>query len=130
MVVVGEDESGYVPRRRITMDRLAPDVESHVSDIDVDFSTGGPVIQIDAMCLGHSNVASSEAYLEQDLPEELRGTSWALGRGNGEDGKITAQSYTIWLYASSWHDPARVVFAHRGGMYVKPSEVFGPGIFY
>ena len=130
VVVVGDDESGYVPRKRVTMDRLDPEYEQHVSDIDVDFSTGGPVIQFDAMCLGHSNVASSEAYLVDELPTELQGTSWALGRGNGEDGKITAQSYVMWLYGASYGDPARIVFAHRGGYYVKPTEVFGPGILY
>ena len=128
--VVCTGESSYTPRKRVTIDRLAPDHEQHVSAIDVDFSTGAPVVQFDAMCLGHSNVASSEVYLEDDLPEELRGTSWALGRGNGEDGKIVVQSYVMWLYGSSYGDPARIVFAHRGGYYVKPTEVFGPGVIY
>ena len=75
-------------------------------------------------------VASSEAYLDQDLPEELRGTSWALGRGNGADGKLVAQSYVMWLYGARYGDPAYITFAHRGGYYVKPTEVFGPGILY
>ena len=128
--VIVTGESSYTPRKRVTMDRLAPDHEQHVSAIDVDFSTGSPVIQFDAMCLGHSNVASSEVYLEDDLPTELRGTSWALGRGNGEDGKLVAQSYVMWLYGASYGDPARIVCAHRGGYYVKPTEVFGPGVIY
>ena len=128
--VIVTGESSYTPRKRVTMDRLVPDHEQHVSAIDVDFSTGSPVIQFDAMCLGHSNVASSEVYLEDDLPTELMGTSWALGRGNGEDGKLVAQSYVMWLYGASYGDPARIVFAHRGGYYVKPTEVFGPGILY
>ena len=128
--VIVTGESSYTPRKRVTMDRLAPDHEQHVSAIDVDFSSGSPVVQYDVMCLGHSNVASSEAYLDQDLPEELRGTSWALGRGNGEDGKLVAQSYVMWLYGASYGDPARIVFAHRGGYYVKPTEVFGPGVIY
>ena len=128
--VIVTGESSYTPRKRVTMDRLAPDHEQHVSAIDVDFSTGSPVIQFDAMCLGHSNVASSEVYLEDDLPTELRGTSWALGRGNGENGKICAQSYIIWLYGPSYGDPSRIVFAHRGGYYVQPTEVMGPGILY
>ena len=130
VIVTGEDESGYVARKRITMDRLLPDHEQHVSDIDVDFSTGSPVVQFDSMCLGHSNVASSTAYLIQDLTDELVGTSWALARGNGEDGKLCAQTYTIWLQKARYSSPAQVTFAHRGGYYVKPSEVFGPGIIY
>ena len=128
--VIVTGESSYTPRKRVTMDRLLPDHEQHVSSIDVDFSSGAPVIQFDVMCEGHSNVASSEAYLDQDLPEELRGTSWALGRGNGADGKLVAQSYVMWLYGARYGDPAYITFAHRGGYYVKPTEVFGPGVIY
>ena len=130
IVCVGDGESGYTPRKRVTTDSLVPDHEQHVSSIDVDFSSGGPVVFFDAMCLGHSNVASSEAYLDYDIPAELRGTSWALGRGTGEDGKITAQSYVIWIYGPSYGDPSRIVFAHRGGYYNQHSEVLGPGILY
>ena len=128
--VIVTGESSYTPRKRVTLDRLNPNYELHVSDIDVDFSSGAPVVQYDVMCLGHSNVASSEAYLDQDLPEELRGTSWALGRGNGEDGKLVVQSYVMWLYGAYYSTPARITFAHRGGYYVKPTEVFGPGVIY
>lgn len=128
--VIVTGESSYTPRKRVTMDRLLPDHEQHVSSIDVDFSSGAPVIQFDVMCEGHSNVASSEAYLEDDLPQELQGTSWALGRGNGADGKLVAQSYVMWLYGARYGDPAYITFAHRGGYYVKPTEVFGPGILY
>ena len=128
--VIVTGESSYTPRKRVTMDRLAPEQEMQVSAIDVDFSTGAPVIQFDAMCLGHSNVASSEVLLEDDLPQELRGTSWALGRGNGSDGKLVAQSYVIWLYGASYGDPAKITFAHRGGYYVQPTEVLGPGVIY
>lgn len=128
--VIVTGESSYTPRKRVTMDRLAKDHEQHVSAIDVDFSSGSPVIQFDVMCEGHSNVASSEAYLEDDLPQELQGTSWALGRGNGVDGKLVAQSYVMWLYGARYGDPAYITFAHRGGYYVKPTEVFGPGVIY
>ena len=117
--VIVTGESSYTPRKRVTMDRLLPDHEQHVSSIDVDFSSGAPVIQFDVMCEGHSNVASSEAYLDQDLPEELRA-----------DGKLVAQSYVMWLYGARYGDPAYITFAHRGGYYVKPTEVFGPGILY
>lgn len=128
--VIVTGESSYTPRKRVTMDRLLLDHEQHVSSIDVDFSSGGPVVQYDVMCEGHSNVASSEAYLVDDLPQELQGTSWALGRGNGADGKLVAQSYVMWLYGARYGDPAYITFAHRGGYYVKPTEVFGPGVIY
>ena len=121
-------EEGYVKRNKITMADIKPD--SHVSECDVDFSTGSPVISFDTVCLGHSNVASSEAYLEDELPSDCVGTSMALARGMGEgNAGLAAQSYIIWLRNSSW-DGSSITFAHRGGYYVKPTEVFGPGILY
>ena len=122
------ESEGYVKRNKITMDDIKPD--SHVSECDVDFSTGAPVISFDTVCLGHSNVASSEAYLEDELPSDCIGTSMALARGMGEgNAGLAAQSYIIWLRNSSW-DGTSITFAHRGGYYVKPTEVFGPGILY
>ena len=122
------EAEGYVKRNKITMADIKPD--SHVSECDVDFSTGSPVISFDTVCLGHSNVASSEAYLEEELPADCIGTSMALARGMGEgNAGLAAQSYIIWLRNSSW-DGSSITFAHRGGYYVKPTEVFGPGILY
>lgn len=121
-------EEGYVKRNKITMADVKPD--SHVSECDVDFSTGAPVISFDAVCLGHSNVASSYAYLEDDLPADCMGTSMALARGMGDGNcAFAAQSYIVWLRKDSW-DGSNICFAHRGGYYVKPTEVFGPGILY
>lgn len=122
------EAEGYVKRNKITMADLKE--ESHVSECDVGFSTNSPVISFDAVCLGHSNVASSEAYLEDELPADCVGTSMALARGMGEGNAcFAAQSYIIWLRNSSW-DGSSITFAHRGGYYVKPTEVFGPGILY
>lgn len=90
------EQEGYVKRNKVTM----ADVKegSHVTECDVDFSTGAPVVSFDAVCLGHSNVASSVATLEDELPAECVGTSMALGRGmdSGNAG-LAAQSYVIWL---------------------------------
>ena len=92
-VVTGE--SSYQTRTRVTMDNLDPTEEQHVSALDMDFSTNAPVIYFDTVCLGHSNVASSEAILDKELPEELIGLSHALARGMGEDGSLHPQSYQI-----------------------------------
>ncbi len=122
------EQEGYVKRNKITSDDLKPD--SHVSECDVDFSTNAPVISFDTVCLGHSNVASSYAYPEDPIPEACVGTSMALARGMGDGNcALAAQSYIIWLRNSSW-EGASICFAHRGGYYVKPTEVFGPGILY
>ena len=126
--VIVTGESPYQRRVKATMDNLDPNEESHVSSLDVDFSTGAPVAEFNAMCLGHSNVASSEVYLDQQLPAELIGTGICLGRGNGADGKIIPQSYLV--YIRNYGGKAEMTFAHRGGYYVKPTECFGSGIIY
>ncbi|MBS7289662.1 MAG: hypothetical protein KIG56_03670, partial [Bacteroidales bacterium] len=125
--VIVTGESTYQPRMRVTMDSLNPKEEQHVSAIDVDYSTGANVINYDAVCLGHSNVASSKVKLEKLFPQELTGYSYAVGRGMGADGSLNPQSYEI--LASNSGGEATITFMHRGGYYIKPTEVFGPGIF-
>ena len=121
-------ESSYQPRMRVTEANLDPAQEQSVSTIDVDYSTNAPVVNFNAVCLGYSNVAASKAYLEENLPSELLGISYALGRGMGEDGSIHPQSYQI--QSTNFSRKTSINFNHRGGAYIKPTEVFGPGIFY
>ena len=126
--VVVTGESPYQRRVKATMDNLDPTEESHVSTLDVDFSTGAPVAQFNAQCLGHSNVASSEVYLDQQLPSEIIGTGMCLGRSNDADGHINAQSYLVYMY--NRNGKSQLTFAHRGGTYYTHTEVFGTGIIY
>ena len=126
--VIVTGESSYQTRTRVTMDNLDPTEEQHVSALDMDFSTAAPVIYFDTVCLGHSNVASSEVVLDKALPEELLGLSYALARGMGEDGSLHPQSYQI--QSTVWRNKTEIHFMHRGGKYIKPTEVFGPGVFY
>ena len=126
--VIVTRESSYQGRKRITMDNLDPAEEQHVSALDMDYSTNAPVIYFDTVCLGHSNVASSEVILDKELPEELIGLSYALARGMGEDGSLHPQSYQI--QSINWRKKCELHFMHRGGKYIKPTEVFGPGVFY
>ena len=126
--VIVTGESSYQGRTRITMDNLDPNSEQHVSSLDMDYSTAAPVIYFDTVCLGHSNVASSEVILDKELPEELIGLSYALARGIGEDGSLHPQSYQI--QSMVWRQKTELHFMHRGGKYIKPTEVFGPGVFY
>ena len=126
VIVTGE---APVQRRvRVTMDTLDPTEDNNVTAIDVDFSTGAPVAQFNAVCLGHSNVASSEVHLDKELPAEVIGTGICLGRANGPDGKIVAQSYMVWV--RNYYGKADMTFAHRGGYYVATTECFGAGVMY
>jgi hypothetical protein len=127
-MVVVTGESPYQRRVKVTMDNLDPTEDNNVSAIDVDFSTGAPVAQFNAVCLGHSNVASSEVYLDQQLPAEVIGTGVCLGRANDPNGKIVAQSYLV--YIRNYGGKSEMTFAHRGGYYVAKTECFGAGIIY
>ena len=126
VVVTGEAPHGR--RVRVTMDTLDPTEDNNVTAIDVDFSTGAPVAQFNAVCLGHSNVASSVVYLTQQLPAELIGTGVCLGRANDPNGKIVAQSYLV--YIRNYGGKTEMTFAHRGGYYVAKTECFGAGVMY
>ena len=126
--VVVTGESSYQSRKRVTMDNLDPATEQHVSALDIEYSTGAPIIYFDAVCLGHDNIASSRATLDTALPAELIGLSYVMGRGMGENGDLHPQSYQI--QSINRGQKTEVNFQYRGGKYVKPTEVFGPGIFY
>lgn len=126
--VIVTGESSYQPRMRITMDNLISTEEQHVSTIDVDYSTNAPVINYETVCLGHGNEASSKVVLEDVFPSDLLGISYALARGLGQDGSIHPQSYQI--KSSADNNRTAIHFMHRGGAYIKPTEVFGPGIFF
>jgi hypothetical protein len=103
--------------------------ESHVSECDVDFSTNSPVISFDAVCLGHSNVASSEAYLEDELRQIVSAPVWLLPVVWERATLVSLPSPT----SSGCVTPAGMVPLSPspivGGYYVKPTEVFGPGSF-
>ena len=126
--VIVTGKSSYQRRVKATMDNLDPTEESHVSALDVDFSTGAPVAVFNAQCLGHSNVASSEVYLDQQLPAEVIGTGMCLGRSNDDEGHINVQSYLVYMY--NRNGKSQLTFAHRGGPYFTKTEVFGAGIIY
>ena len=126
--VICTETAPYTRRVKVTMDDLKPDVEQHVSSLDVDFSTNAPAVYFDSVCLGHSNVASSEATLDQPLPSDCIGIFMALGRGMGEDGSLHPQSYEI--QTTNGYSETKIRFMHRGGKYIKPTEVFGPGVCY
>lgn len=120
-------EAGFRSRKKVTLEDTVPE-KSHVSAFNLDFSTGAPVVNHEAVLLGHSNVASSEIVLEEKLDDALLGTSLCIGRGAGEDGNMTPQSYSVRL--NNYSNETKLTYSHRGGRYMKPTEVFGPGVIF
>ncbi len=125
--VIVTGEADYTRRLRVTLADTVPE-ETHATAFDLDFSTAAPVISHAAVILGHSNVASSELVLEEPLASDVIGTSFCIGRGCGDDGNLKPQSYIV--YMSNFGGQTKITYAHRGGDYAKPTEVFGPGIIY
>lgn len=127
-ITVVTNESAPASRVRVTMNNLDPLKEQHVSSLNVDYSTAAPAVFFDAVCLGHGNTASSEASINMELPDECLAKFMVLARGMGEDGSLHPQSFEV--QASNTNGMTKLLFMHRGGKYVKPSEVFGTGISY
>ncbi len=125
-IVTGEAPHGR--RVRVTMDNVDTTKECNVSTFDMDFSTGAPVAQFSAMCLGMDNVAASEVTLDTPLPQEVIGTGMCLCRSCDEQGHINVQSALV--YMRTWQGETTIEFAHRGGPYYAPCEAFGAGILY
>lgn len=100
-----EGDAPHTRRVRATMDSLDPNDESHVSSLNVDFSTGVPVAEFNTMCLSHSNVASSEVYLDKQLPAELIGTGICLVAGMALTGRLSR--------SPTWSTFANIAVARR-----------------
>ena len=126
--VIVSGESSYQRRVKVTMDNINPEGDNHVSALDVDFSTGAPVAQFNAMCEGQYNVASSPVELDGALPAEVMGTGMCLCRSCDAEGHINVQSALV--YMNTWQGKTTLNFAHRGGPYFAPCEAFGTGIIY
>ena len=122
------EAEGYVKRNKVSDADLKDG--SEVTNCDIDFSTGAPVIFFDALCKGNPYATTSYAYLDGPVPQGCVGTSMVLGRGQKSDqSRLNAQTFMVYL-RNSGLDEGEICFAHRAGYYVEPSEVFGPGILY
>lgn len=127
-VVTGE--SSYQTRTRVTMVNLDPTEEQHVSALDMDFSTNAMRLLSTLIPTVSATVTSHplRPSLTRNSLRNLSAFSYALARGMGEDGSLHPQSYQI--QSMVWRQKTELYFMHRGGKYIKPTEVFGPGVFY
>lgn len=119
--------AGLVIREKVTTDDIVAS-SSSMSGIDLDFSTGAPVVNHSAVLLGDGNVASSKVVLSETLDSSMSGYSYCVGRGSDEDGELIPQSYQ--MYSSTRKGVTSITYAFRCGDYIIPTEIFGPGIFY
>jgi len=120
------EEQGYVARNNFTMADI--DItKSHVSELNIDFGTGVNAIAVDAIILGRSDAAVSNVVLDKKLNYNSQNRFIMLGRSAG-NGKVNTQS----IQGQFGDDGGKtsMSFAHRGGDYAKPTEIFGPALLY
>ena len=115
----------YVPRQRITQDDLADDGRNSVSKLDIEFTSGSPVLAASGILEGYEGIAASYAYFrpETAIPYEgVEMTAYVLTRGTGSLGP---QVFAVYIYKGVPHRHDGITFAHRSGKYCKPSEMTG-----
>ena len=115
----------YVPRQRITQDDLADDGRNSVSKLDIEFTSGSPVLAASGILEGYEGIAASYAYFrpETAIPYEgVEMTAYVLTRGTGSLGP---QVFAVYIYKGVPHRQDGITFAHRSGKYSKPSEMTG-----
>ena len=115
----------YVPRQRITQDDLADDGRNSVSKLDIEFTSGSPVLAASGILEGYEGIAASYAYFrpETAIPYEgVEMTAYVLTRGTGSLGP---QVFAVYIYKGVPHRQDGITFAHRSGKYCRPSEMTG-----
>ena len=115
----------YVPRQRITQDDLTDDGRNSVSELDIEFTSGSPVLAASGILEGYEGIAASYAYFrpETAIPYEgVEMTAYVLTRSTGSLGP---QVFAVYIYKGVPHRQDGITFAHRSGKYSKPSEMTG-----
>jgi len=111
-------------RARYTEEDLMPG--STVTECDIEFTTGAPVIFFDVLSQGMVGVAQSEIYVDKPWPENSRGTVYVLNREKKEN------SYHIGVLngviKETYDHKNSAVFNSAAGTIGKPGEIFGAGI--
>lgn len=115
----------YVPRQRVTQDDLTDDGRNSVSKLDIEFTSGSPVLAASGILEGYEGIAASYAYFrpETAIPYEgVEMTAYVLARGTGNLGP---QVFAVYTYKGVPHRQDGITFAHRSGKYCRPSEMTG-----
>ena len=116
----------YVPRTRITDGNLVDNERNSVTGLDIELTSGSPVVSAAGTLNGHGNVASSYAYFSPDTNIPYEGdmqSAYILARGTDNH---APQLFVMNIVRRS--SESYIQFAHRGGFYSKPSDIVGGGL--
>lgn len=116
----------YIPRTRITDNDLADNERNSVSGLDIEFTSGSPVVSAAGSLEGYDGIAASYAYFspDTDIPNESDSLSaYILARGTE-----TKAPHLFLMNIIRRSNENSIQFAHRGGSYSKPSDIVGGGL--
>ena len=116
----------YVPRQRVTQGDLTDDGRNSVSGLDIELTSGSPVVSAAGTLVGYDGIAASYAYFSPgtDIPYESDSlSSYILARGTETK---APQLFLMNIIRRS--NENSIQFAHRGGSYSKPSDIVGGGL--
>lgn len=111
----------YIPRARITDGELVDNERNSVSGLDIEFTSGSPVVSAAGTLEGYDGIAASYAYFspDTDIPYESDSLSaYILARG-----KETRAPQLFLMNIIRRSNENSIQFAHRGGFYSKSSDI-------
>lgn len=120
-------KQAYTPRPSLTSEQVGGSESMPSFDMEMEGGSGAFSVSVDYQ--GNSGVASASLEFDK-LPEGIPTfNSYVMGRGaydDYEDHCYCPQTFVVW--ARQYSRDASLTFAHRGGHYNKPVEIFGSGI--
>ncbi|MBR1699659.1 MAG: hypothetical protein IJ714_07745 [Bacteroidales bacterium] len=99
---------------------------SYVSEFDMEYSTGGPAVNVEIISQGTPGVSQSEVFLNDEIPADRLGKIYVVSRSLVE-GKHQFGLVEMVVNNTSYYGPYIKIRNFAGGIY-KPCEIFGPGI--
>lgn len=120
-------KQAYTPRPSLTSEQVGGSESMPSFDMEMEGGSGAFSVSVDYQ--GENGVASAKVEFDK-LPEGIpQFNSYVFGRGCYQDYidyRYSPQTYVAWCRGSKYG--ASLTFAHRGGHYTKPCEIFGSGI--
>ena len=120
-------KQAYTPRPSFTSEQVGG--SESMPSFDIEMEGGSGIFSVSVDYQGKDGVASADVEFEK-LPDNVPPfNSYVMGRSGYNDYKdycYCPQTFVVW--ARQYSRDASLTFAHRGGHYEKPVEIFGSGI--
>ena len=117
----------YTPRPTFSSDQVGG--SESMPSFNIEMEGGSGIFAVNVDYKGKNGTASADILLDK-LPENIpQFDSYVIGRAfyNADrDYCYVPQTFAVWTRQTSYD--ANLTFAHRGGHYSKPCDIFGSGI--